>query len=86
MYVDHAGTTLYSKSQIEAHHKELLSNLYGNPHSRSQSSRLTTDAIDQIRYRYIICYTNIILISLLDSKNYGLLASTLWTFKADLNP
>lgn len=51
VYVDHAGTTLYSKSQIEAHHKELLSNLYGNPHSRSQSSQLTTDAIDQIRYR-----------------------------------
>lgn len=53
VYVDHAGTTLYSKSQIEAHHKELLSNLYGNPHSRSQSSQLTTDAIDQIRYRVL---------------------------------
>ncbi|CAC5406878.1 ABA3 [Mytilus coruscus] len=53
VYVDHAGTTLYCKTQIEAYHKELLSNLYGNPHSRSQSSRLTTDAIDQIRYRVL---------------------------------
>ena len=58
VYVDHAGTTLYSKSQIEAYHAELLSNLYGNPHSRIQSSRLTADVIDQIRYRYefLICH------------------------------
>lgn len=50
-YVEHIGATLYSKSQIEAYQQELLSNLYGNPHSRSESSRLSTDAVDQIRFR-----------------------------------
>ncbi|XP_046583954.1 molybdenum cofactor sulfurase-like isoform X1 [Haliotis rubra] len=52
-YVDHVGTTLYARSQLEAFHKDLFSNLYGNPHSRSQSSRLTTDTIDQVRYRVL---------------------------------
>lgn len=52
-YVEHIGATLYSKSQIEAYQQELLSNLYGNPHSRSESSRLSTDAVDQIRFRLL---------------------------------
>ncbi|XP_071100767.1 molybdenum cofactor sulfurase-like [Haliotis cracherodii] len=52
-YVDHVGTTLYARSQLEAFHQDLLNNVYGNPHSRSQSSRLTTDTIDQIRYRVL---------------------------------
>ncbi|XP_067687308.1 molybdenum cofactor sulfurase-like [Haliotis asinina] len=52
-YVDHVGTTLFAQSQMEAFHKDLFSNLYGNPHSRSQSSRLTTDTIDQVRYRVL---------------------------------
>ncbi|XP_062591879.1 molybdenum cofactor sulfurase-like [Saccostrea cucullata] len=52
-YVEHIGATLYSKSQIEAYQKELLGNLYGNPHSRSESSRLSTDAVDQVRFRLL---------------------------------
>ena len=51
-FLDHAGTTLVSRSQLEAHHRDISSNIYGNPHSRSPSSQLTTDTIDQIRYRY----------------------------------
>ena len=49
MYLDHAGTTLYAKSQIDAYHKDLSSNLYGNPHSPSPSSLQTTEAIEQVR-------------------------------------
>jgi len=49
VYLDHAGTTLYSPSHLEAVFGELSNNLYGNPHSRSASSRLTSDLIDQIR-------------------------------------
>lgn len=53
VYVDHAGATLYSKSQMEAVHKDLMSNLYGNPHSHNASSKLATDTVDQIRSRIL---------------------------------
>lgn len=52
-YVDHAGATLYAKSQISSVQQDLVSNVYGNPHSASPSSRLTTDSIDQIRFRIL---------------------------------
>ncbi|KAL5009872.1 hypothetical protein ScPMuIL_012177 [Solemya velum] len=52
-YVDHAGTTLYARSQIEAVQKDLLSNVYGNPHSRSSSSTLTAEKVDQVRCRIL---------------------------------
>lgn len=48
-YLDHAGATLYAKSQLEAHLSNLSSNLYGNPHSQSPSSQLTTAAVDHAR-------------------------------------
>ena len=48
-YLDHAGTTLYAKSQLEAHTTNLAANLYGNPHSQSPSSQLTTAAVDHAR-------------------------------------
>ncbi|CAG5130898.1 unnamed protein product [Candidula unifasciata] len=53
VYVDHAGATLCSKSQIDAVHQELTSTLYGNPHSYNASSKLATDTVDQIRYRLL---------------------------------
>ncbi|XP_045209996.2 molybdenum cofactor sulfurase-like [Mercenaria mercenaria] len=53
VYLDHAGATLVSRTQLEAHHQDVLRNIYGNPHSRSASSQLTTDTIDQIRYRIL---------------------------------
>ncbi|TMW58031.1 hypothetical protein Poli38472_013505 [Pythium oligandrum] len=33
LYFDHAGATLYAKSQVEAAFQELQSGMYGNPHS-----------------------------------------------------
>ena len=47
--MDHAGTTLYCRSQLDAYHKELSTTLYGNPHSHNESSELTTSAIEQSR-------------------------------------
>ncbi|KZS21851.1 Molybdenum cofactor sulfurase [Daphnia magna] len=49
LYLDHAGSTLYSKSLIEHSLAELTQNCFGNPHSRNTPSRLTTDLIDQTR-------------------------------------
>ncbi|DBA68898.1 TPA: hypothetical protein ACH3X2_001175 [Trebouxia sp. C0005] len=34
VYADHAGATLYSKSQIDAFRQDLASHLFGNPHSQ----------------------------------------------------
>ncbi|KAB8275671.1 molybdenum cofactor sulfurase [Aspergillus minisclerotigenes] len=50
-YLDHAGTTLYPKSLIDSFARDLTSNLFGNPHSRSSSSQLSTQRIDDIRLR-----------------------------------
>jgi len=48
-YLDHAGATLYCQSQLEAYHKELTASLFGNPHSHSESSQLTSNAIEETR-------------------------------------
>ncbi|KAH8428508.1 putative molybdenum cofactor sulfurase protein (HxB) [Aspergillus melleus] len=50
-YLDHAGTTLYAKSLIEFFSQDLTSNLFGNPHSMSSSSQLSTQRIDDVRLK-----------------------------------
>lgn len=50
-YLDHAGTTLYPKSLIESFSRDLTANLFGNPHSMSPSSQLSTHRVDDIRLR-----------------------------------
>jgi molybdenum cofactor sulfurtransferase len=52
-YLDHAGTTLYPKSLIEAFSKEMTTNLFGNPHSASSSSQLSTRRIEDTRLRVL---------------------------------
>lgn len=39
IYLDHAGTTLYAKSLMERFTADMISNLYGNPHSSSSTLR-----------------------------------------------
>ena len=52
-YLDHAGTTLYSKSLIEDFSKDMMSNLLGNPHSASSSSQLSTRRTEDVRLRVL---------------------------------
>ncbi|KAJ5201997.1 Molybdenum cofactor sulfurase [Penicillium cinerascens] len=52
-YLDHAGTTPYAKSMIETFSRHMISNLYGNPHSLSLSSQLSTQRTDDIRLRVL---------------------------------
>ncbi|KAF2645485.1 PLP-dependent transferase [Massarina eburnea CBS 473.64] len=52
-YLDHAGTTLYAKSLIERFSTDMMANLYGNPHSASNSSQLTTRRVEDIRLRLL---------------------------------
>ncbi|KAL3466100.1 pyridoxal phosphate-dependent transferase [Aspergillus heterothallicus] len=51
IYLDHAGTTLYAKSLIDSFSRDLTSNLYGNPHSLSASSQLSSQRVDDIRLK-----------------------------------
>jgi molybdenum cofactor sulfurtransferase len=51
VYLDHAGTTLYPKSLVETFAASMISGLYGNPHSRSPSSVLSTKRVDDVRLR-----------------------------------
>ncbi|KAL2256085.1 hypothetical protein VTK26DRAFT_2205 [Humicola hyalothermophila] len=53
VYLDHAGTTLYAKSLMDRFAKDMTSNLYGNPHSASASSQLSTTRIEDIRLRVL---------------------------------
>ncbi|KAK1823879.1 hypothetical protein LTR12_001621 [Friedmanniomyces endolithicus] len=50
-YLDHGGTTLYAKSLVEEFSADLISNLYGNPHSASTPSALAGHRVDTIRDR-----------------------------------
>ena len=52
-YLDHAGTTLYSKSLIEAFSRDLSENLFGNPHSASVSSQLSSRRIEDTRLQVL---------------------------------
>lgn len=52
-YLDHAGTTPYAKTAIERWTAELTTNLFGNPHSASASSQLSTRRIDDIRLKVL---------------------------------
>ncbi|KAK4579994.1 hypothetical protein LTR86_000196 [Recurvomyces mirabilis] len=51
VYMDHGGTTLYAKSLVEEFSADLISNLYGNPHSASTPSALAGHRVDLIRER-----------------------------------
>ncbi|KAK4636128.1 Molybdenum cofactor sulfurase [Fulvia fulva] len=50
-YLDHGGTTLYAKSMIEEFSADMISNLYGNPHSASTPSAIAGHRVDEIRER-----------------------------------
>ena len=52
-YLDHAGTTLHPKSLIEAFSHELTHNIFGNPHSASASSQLSTRRIEDTRLQVL---------------------------------
>ncbi|KAM6594810.1 hypothetical protein CsatA_002513 [Cannabis sativa] len=53
VYLDHAGATLYSELQMEAIFKDLSSNVYGNPHSQSDSSSATSDIVREARQQVL---------------------------------
>ena len=53
VYLDYTAATLYGTSQIEKFAKDMLSNVYGNPHSGSPSATASSDVIDNMRTRIL---------------------------------
>ncbi|XP_069000188.1 molybdenum cofactor sulfurase [Embiotoca jacksoni] len=52
-YLDHAAATLYPESLVRDYCRDILGNLYGNPHSHNPSSSLTHDTVERVRYRVL---------------------------------
>lgn len=50
-YLDHAGTTPYPRSLMKEFERDMNSQLFGNPHSNSPSSMLSTDSVESARLR-----------------------------------
>ncbi|KAE9620929.1 putative molybdenum cofactor sulfurtransferase [Lupinus albus] len=57
VYLDHAGATLYSELQMQSVFSDLTSNVYGNPHSQSESSSATLDILNDARQQ-VLDYCN----------------------------
>jgi molybdenum cofactor sulfurtransferase len=49
IYLDYTGGGLYAESQIKAHQKLLLENVYGNPHSSNPTSITATQLVESAR-------------------------------------
>ena len=48
-YLDHGGTTIPARSLINSVTDDLLSNIYGNPHSSNAPSRLSSARVAEVR-------------------------------------
>lgn len=52
-YLDHAGATVCSRSQMEEFSALVQSTLFANPHSQSTASRRTHEIIERVRQRIL---------------------------------
>lgn len=53
VYLDYTGGGLYADSQVRAHAKLLLDNVFGNPHSSNPTSAATTGLVERARKRVL---------------------------------
>ncbi|BFG28744.1 hypothetical protein CerSpe_150180 [Prunus speciosa] len=53
VYLDHAGATMYSELQMEAIFKDFTTNVYGNPHSQTDTSSSTSDIVREARQQVL---------------------------------
>ncbi|KAL3480908.1 pyridoxal phosphate-dependent transferase [Aspergillus californicus] len=53
IYLDHAGSTVYPRSLIQAYAADLQSSLYGNPHSDNTPSRVSGALVDAVRVQLL---------------------------------
>eukprot|EP00898_Chlorokybus_atmophyticus_P006297 jgi/Chlat1/6669/Chrsp49S06159 len=55
-YLDHAGATLYSATQLHAVHDELASNVLGNPHSQNDNGSLSARLVEEARAKVLLFF------------------------------
>ncbi|ESO05303.1 hypothetical protein HELRODRAFT_77660 [Helobdella robusta] len=53
IYLDHAGSTIYSQLHLKSYFDDLSHNLYGNPHSKNKSSLETDSMVDEVRKKVL---------------------------------
>ncbi|KAK0632380.1 pyridoxal phosphate-dependent transferase [Immersiella caudata] len=49
IYLDHSGTTIYSRSLVDRFAYKMSTGLYGNPHSANQPAKISGDMVDSVR-------------------------------------
>eukprot|EP00850_Spirogloea_muscicola_P015730 SM000123S25842 [mRNA] locus=s123:199195:205729:+ [translate_table: standard] len=54
VYVDHAGATLYAESQLQESMQDMAANLYGNPHSQSDSASRAASLMEEMRAEVLV--------------------------------
>lgn len=52
-YMDFTGSSIYTTTQISSYHSLLSTGVYGNPHSKSLSSRLSTQHVNDMRQKIL---------------------------------
>ena len=52
-YLDFTGSSIYTTTQASEYHALLSAGVYGNPHSKSLSSRLSTQHVNDMRQRIL---------------------------------
>lgn len=52
-YLDYTGAALYARSQVERHHRRLLEDVLGNPHSEHPASRDSSVRMESARRRVL---------------------------------
>ena len=53
VYLDYTGGGLYAASQVRAHAEQLVTGIFGNPHSENPASVSSTDLIERCRRRVL---------------------------------
>jgi molybdenum cofactor sulfurtransferase len=48
-YLDHSGAAIYARSLIDEFSKDIITSLYGNPHSECEPARRSRRKVDEIR-------------------------------------
>lgn len=52
-YLDYTGGNLYSSVQVNLHHKMLMDQVFGNPHSTNPTSSLSTQRVEETRQKVL---------------------------------
>ncbi|CAF0826603.1 unnamed protein product [Adineta ricciae] len=85
VYLDHAGTTLYTQSQLDAHFRQLRTSFLNNPHSEQEDSKtllLIQECIESILSIFETSSRDYSIVFTLNTTHACQLLSTLFPFSS----